>query len=289
MQSFFLLVALLLHPAAAALASSTDKFARAISTANKKRPIVVHLWDPNPSELTDFAIDDVSEACRKAGAAAILCQAALTSSISKEQEAQRGNFPGPLPIIVDCALKDLDAETCAGAKTLGAAAVGIRYYKGDYDSDGALEEALQSSIAAAEEAGLGAILLGEFGADGDEGVDGASGLASRFGAAAGLTKSAEEDGVALGCWDGSEQELQRLRGAGFAGLVLKNACQGDIAWGSRTKQPSLAAQALTKLIKAALSKGDKSIWGGAGGVNEASGEGSMESYFNRDNQPGRVR
>ena len=163
----------------------------------------------------------------------------------------------------------------------------------DWPDAGALEASLQGAVAAAEECGLGAMLLGEFGADRAEGVDGAGGLASAVGAAAGLTKAPEEaaakgGAISLGCWDGSQTELQRLREGGHSGLVLKDACNGDVAWGARTKSPSLAAQALTKLIKASLSKGNTAVWGGAGGtaMGESGGQ-SMESYFNRDNQPGK--
>jgi hypothetical protein len=139
------------------------------------------------------------------------------------------------------------------------------------------------------------LLLPEFGADGDEGAAGAAALAARVGATAGLTKFSSdgpnEDGaIALGCWDGSAEDLEQLRGAGFGGLVLKNACNGDIAWGSRTKHPSLAANAVTGLIKASLSKGDKKVWGGAGGTGAlASGKNEIASYYNRDDQPPRRR
>ena len=51
--------------------------ARALS---KPRPLLVHIWDPKPAELTEYAIDDVSEACRKAGATAILVSVGRKSS-----------------------------------------------------------------------------------------------------------------------------------------------------------------------------------------------------------------
>ena len=38
----------------------------------KPRPVVVHVWDARPSELEAYAIDDVSMACREAGATAVL-------------------------------------------------------------------------------------------------------------------------------------------------------------------------------------------------------------------------
>ena len=199
------------------------------------RPLVVHVWDKNPAELTEFAIDDVSEACRKAGASAVLVSPALVGAFSKEQEANRGNFPGPLPVIADVALNDLAGspeELCSGAKNLGASALGLRYYSDDWPEEAALEGTLKEAVAAAEQSGLDTILLPEFGADGAEGASGAGELASRVGAVAGLTKEAEDEaGIALGCWDGSSEDLGRLREAGHKGLVLKNACLGDVAWG----------------------------------------------------------
>ena len=117
------------------------------------RPLVVHLWDPNPSALESFAIDDVSEDCRKAGASAVLTTPALVKPIAEEQERQRGSFPGPLPVIADVPLSDLDSEVCAGAKNLGASAIGIRYYVGDYENGDELDEKLRSAVAFAEESG----------------------------------------------------------------------------------------------------------------------------------------
>lgn len=250
------------------------------------RPLIVHVWDPTPTALEQFAIDDVSEACRKAGAAAVLCDIELVESIAKEQEAHRGNFPGALPVIADVELSgDREADVCRQAKSLGAAGVGLRYYGADWQADeGALEETLQRTVAAANEAGLGAILLPEFGAEGDDGMAGAGALASRVGAAAGLTTSAEagEEGekLAYGCWDGTPEALQRLRDEGFRGLLLKNACGGDVAWGSKVKQPSLAATALTRLIKASQSKGSTAIWAGAGSTG-GGGDGQRTASYSK--------
>ena len=46
--------------------------------------------------------------------------------------------------------------------------------------------------------------------------------------------------------------------------------------GAHLKLPSPAALLVTKLVKAALSKGDKKIWAGAGGVGVAGG--GSDSY-----------
>jgi len=284
-----LLLLLILHVRAAASLAIGGALGRELA---KARPVVVHVWDAKPAELQRYAIDDVSMACREAGATAVLVGPELVEAVAKEQELARGNFPGPLPVIADCALKDLveSPELCAGAAKLGASAIGIRYYEEEEWGDaGGLEEALKQAVAAAEASSLAAILLGEFGAAaGPEGVVGGSDLAARVGAGAALTRGGEEGGApALGCWDGSEEGLQRLREAGIGGVVVKNACRGDLGRGAHLKSPSPAATLVTKLVKAALSKGSKKIWAGAGGTGLASDGGDPQLaadryYNNRD-------
>ena len=73
----FLGLSLSYLPVADAMAVSP--LTRALS---KPRPLPVHIWDPKPAELTEYAIDDVSEACRKAGATAILVSVGRKSSRS---------------------------------------------------------------------------------------------------------------------------------------------------------------------------------------------------------------
>jgi hypothetical protein len=199
-----------------------------------------------------------------------------------------------VPVIVDCALRDFTSdevgrELCAGAKGLGGSAVGLRYYNGDYADGSELEEALRGAVAAAAESGLEVVLLGEFGANGDEGCEGAGSLAQSLGAAAGLAKDPvpikKGEALSLGCWNGTPDDLQRLRDAGFmGGLVLKNACNGNVGLGANLKSPSPAAQLVTRRVKAALSKGNKAVWGGAGSVKQGDSSGGAtdwESYFDR--------
>jgi hypothetical protein len=74
-----------------------------------KRPVVVHLYDPQPAALDDYAVADVSEACRKAGAAAVLVTPSLVRHVADEQAAHKGSFPcvakgGPLSFGVACRL-----------------------------------------------------------------------------------------------------------------------------------------------------------------------------------------
>ena len=255
-----------------------------------QRPIIVHVWDAKPAQLETFAIDEVSKACRNSGAAAVLCSPKLLKAFAEEQELAFGSFPEPLPIIAQISLKDLietetaAAELAAGAKSLGASAIGIGYYASDWPESAPLEEALKGATAAAEKAGLDTLLLAQFGAGGEEGADGAAEVAARVGASAALAKEGGEGGegsaTLLGSWDGTDEELQRLRAAGFDGLVLKNACRGDVGRGARTSSPSIAAMGVTKQVKTALSKAGTSVWGGAGGVSEAKGAG-MADYFER--------
>ena len=256
-----------------------------------QRPIIVHVWDAKPDNLETFAIDEVSKACRNSGAAAVLCSPKLLKAFVEEQELAMGSFPEPLPVIAQIALRDLiedetaGAELAAGAKKLGAAAIGIGYYASDWPEAEALEEALKGATAAAKEAGLDTLLLAQFGAGGVEGADSAAEVGARVGATVALAKQGAAEGAEggaalLGSWDGTEEELERLRAAGLAGLVLKNACRGDVGKGARTSSPSLAAMAVTKQVKMALSKAGTSVWGGAGGVAGPK-EQSMDSYFQR--------
>jgi hypothetical protein len=74
-------------------------------------------------------------------------------------------------------------------------------------------------------------------------------MASSVGAAAALTKGNEQGGApAFGCWRGSEDELQRLRASGVDGLIIKNACRGDVGRGAHLKLPSPAAVLVTKQV-----------------------------------------
>ena len=166
-------------PGAAAMATR-GPLTKALGKSGRK--VVVHVWDKNPEELKEYAIDEVSKACRESGAAAILTSPGLIKTIAAEQAIQKGNFPGPLPIVSDCALNDLLGEDAAtlsqGAKSLGASSLGIRYYGADWPEADKLEEALKNAIDAAEAAGLDTMLLPGFGADNDEGAADAAELAS---------------------------------------------------------------------------------------------------------------
>lgn len=278
---------LLVLPRAAAAMVAGGALPQALSV---QRPIIVHVWDAKPDKLETFAIDEVSKACRNSGAAAVLCSPKMLKAFVEEQELAMGSFPEPLPIIAQVTLKDMietetaGAELVAGAKKLGAAAIGIGYYASDWPEADALEEALKGATAAAEGGGLDSLLLAQFGAGGVEGSDSAAEVAARVGATAALAKEGgdgEEGSAALlGSWDGTDEELQRLRAAGFSGLILKNACRGDVGRGARTSSPSIAAMGVTQQVKTALSKAGTSVWGGAGGISEAKGPG-MDDYFQR--------
>lgn len=114
-----------------------------IRALSSPKPLVVHIWDPFPSELNKMDVNELSMICRDAGAAAVLIPDALISDFAEEQASARGDFPGPVPLIVDCCLETLayelgldgvcrDLEPGKGPadlvawKLLGAAAIGLR-------------------------------------------------------------------------------------------------------------------------------------------------------------------
>merc|ERR1711879_164436 len=91
----------------------------------------------------------------------------------------------------------------------------------------------------------------------------------------------DTDVFTLGCWDGSDAELQRLRTAGFGGLLLKDACGGDVGRGAGQSSPSLAAQRVSVLLRAALSKGSRKWSGSMFGSEKKSDGQSLDTYFDR--------
>lgn len=218
------------------------------------RPIIVHVYDTSPEEVPQWAVSDVSACCRKAGATAMLVSPTLIKAVHEEQSAHRGDFPGPLPVIADILLDDIaqDSAKLKEFRELGASAIGVRYHDDDWSDTNALETALSHAVDAACQAGLVAIMLGESSMGAIEHVaTEQQNIRLGVGAVAALVESpsSPEDGdsstVALGCWDGSDEELQRLRSAGFRALLLEDACLADVASG---------IDRCAALIRAALSK-----------------------------------
>ena len=72
---------LILHVRAAASLAIGGALGRELA---KARPVVVHVWDAKPAELQRYAIDDVSMACREAGATAVLVGPELVEAVAKE-------------------------------------------------------------------------------------------------------------------------------------------------------------------------------------------------------------
>jgi len=220
------------------------------------RPLVAHVWDPQPSALPSWAVADVSQTCRTAGASAILVPPSLVSAVAEEQQAHIGDFPGPLPVLADCmlhALLDNEVEMTTLRRD-GAAGIGVRYHVREWGEADELERRLRQTVEAAHELGLGAVLLGEReeAAEWDE-------VAWRVGAVGAVvgaprTMGGEEEGVvAIGCWDGSDEELQRLRASGFGALLLEDACGGEVERG---------APRCNALVRAARSKTSRT-WSGS--------------------------
>ena len=141
--TFMLLLAL--HLQASASAMVTSALTKALA---KPKPVVVHLYDPKPADLKEYALADVSIACRDAGTTGILTMPELVKGFADEQDDARGSFPGPVPVLVDCGLKDgglaenvraATAANIADWKASGASGLGVRYYRADWPDEGALE------------------------------------------------------------------------------------------------------------------------------------------------------
>ena len=244
------------------------------------RPVVVHVWDPRPTEIDITDVEQLSSVCRDAGATALLIPPALVSAIANEQASARGEVPGPVPLVAECDLKSLtralgldgasgegpsEAADLTAWKSLGAAAIGIRYSEADCSAEegSALELILVAAIAAAERSGLGTILLPEGGSESHCSHAGKAAMLTGVAAILVDPQKAEstEEGratvckmpfpaypypregeaggegggerrvIELGCWDGAEEKLERLRDAGFGGVLLENACDGSIVHG----------------------------------------------------------
>ena len=115
------------------------------------RPVIVHVWDPEPAEVPSWAVADVSECCRTAGATAVLVAPDLVGAVAEEQEAHRGDFPGPLPVIADCALDGLaqKLDDLAAWQKLGASAVGVEEMSEDRIGRECVGERLDRRLAIA--------------------------------------------------------------------------------------------------------------------------------------------
>ena len=125
-----------------------------------------------------------------------------------------------------CAIVDACTTACAAT---------YRYFAPDYSSSAertALTRMLSAVIGAAEDSGLTPVLLPGGESEAGDSDDLAVGRAAAVLADSPRAVPAAEEGtVSLGCWDGSEEELKRLRDAGFRALLLEDACGGDVACG----------------------------------------------------------
>ena len=75
--TFMLLLAL--HLQASASAMVTSALTKALA---KPKPVVVHLYDPKPADLKEYALVDVSIACRDAGTTGILTMPELVKGFA---------------------------------------------------------------------------------------------------------------------------------------------------------------------------------------------------------------
>ena len=207
---------------------------RALSTA---RPLIVHVADDCPAELNALDVDDMSRGCRMAGASALLVQPELLAAVAKEQATAAGDFPGPLPLLYECDLAAASEFDFESVRQLGACAVGMRC-EASSAATGSLDILLREAVAGAEAAGLGALVLAGDAAAYAAAVNAGVGMVVISGAVG--EEGAAEEGAAegastleVGLWDGDDGQLQRLRAAGFAALLLDDPCRGDVAGGLR--------------------------------------------------------
>ena len=219
-----------LAPLAGALA---PPLRRALKVA---KPLVIELQVEQPEDAWHLDIEELSSRLRTAGAAALIAPRELLATFASEQAAARGNFPGPLPLLCEVGADGWQAALAA-AQDANVAGISVRC--GDASSAEALTELLEATTAA----GLECLVM----AGARELVDvaqagGASAVACDYadaspsdgssGGGDAAAASSAAPPVVLGAWDGDDDELARLRAAGFGGLLLLDGVGGQLAEGS---------------------------------------------------------
>ena len=225
-----------LAPATSALQVQAGKEQLTRALTSTTRPIIVHLADDHPEALSTLDVEEISLRCRMAGAAALLVQPELLDAVAVEQATAKGDFPGPLPLI--CMLESAEMAASTDLTALSSAcAVGVRCESGEQG------DMLDSLVAGADAAGMGTLVIAGDAAAQRAAVGAGTSVVAISGWSATDDESAATDGVTLeaGRWDGTDEELQRLRDAGFAALLLDDPCRGDVAGGLRRASPSCPA------------------------------------------------
>ena len=198
------------------------------------RPLLVELLDAGPVDPMDA--EELSTSCRKAGAAALLLPASMLGPVAAEQALADGCFPGPLPLVCDLRSADLAALPAADLASMhssGASAVAI--------GGAALvqlgDAAAADLVTGAEQAGLDVLALVGSMADGAA-AEAAGACAVVY--EAGFERSEGADGsadkgdatVRVESWEGDEEGLHELREQGAGALLLRDACDGSVYYGT---------------------------------------------------------
>lgn len=211
-MSRLVLALILLVSPAHALAASASALRTALANA---KSLVVEVRDERPDEAWHLDVEDLSRQLRAAGAAALITEAPLLGTLVHEQQSAKGNFPGPLPVLCEVT----GADQVEAAREAGASGIALCW-------PSVLET--EAVLAASDAAGMACVVVA-----GDPDI---AELASTNGAVAiscAYEGAAPEhvggDSATLGAWDGEDETLPELRGAGFGAMLLLDGCRGDLA------------------------------------------------------------
>ena len=193
---------------------------------SSSRPLLVELLDAGPVDAMDA--EELSTSCRKAGAAALLLPASMLGPVAAEQALAEGCFPGPLPLVCDLRSADLEELDLADLRSSGASAVafGGSVFVGE----------AEAAVARARQADLDVLALVGSEADGALAeAAGACAVVYDAGAAPPLEQADETAAAAavrVDTWAGDEEGLYELREQGAGALLLRDACEGSVYYGT---------------------------------------------------------
>jgi hypothetical protein len=208
--------------------------------ALKGKPLVIDLAVDEPASAWHLDVEELSARLRRAGAATLVAPLPLLEMVTSEQASARGSFPGPLPVLCDVALDAAPngewATLLGEAREAGAVGVAVRCA----DAGGA--DALRGLLEAAAAAELECLVVAGDGEVLDVAcAAGAAAVACAYAEAEAASGDEAASAVVLGAWDGEDEELARLRGVGFPGLLLLDGVGGDVAAGAAYCESRVAA------------------------------------------------
>ena len=201
---------------------------------SSSRPLLVELLDAGPVDAMDA--EELSTSCRKAGAAALLLPASMLGLVAAEQALADGCFPGPLPLVCDLRsadLAELPAADLADLRSSGASAVAFGGAAFVDLGDAAAAEL----VAGARQAGLDVLALVGGQADGAS-AEAAGACAVVYETSAerpepsGAADGDDSAAVRIDSWEGDEEGLYALREQGAGALLLRDACDGSVHYGT---------------------------------------------------------